>query len=146
MFSGRHVQSIIDHLLCYGKLFFPPHLSLSLSLPLSLPAFLSNSWVAYTVAYYIMCFHVAIKPLRSARWFDRSFLFLAYALLIFIQSSARMVDFAPPLPHSMPLILLYALRPLDNMCLIFFFECLKLCTSCSICTHSLPKHPHTLPN
>ena len=22
MFSGRHVQSIIDHLLCYGKLFF----------------------------------------------------------------------------------------------------------------------------
>ena len=31
MFSRRHVQSIIDHLLCYGKLIFP--LSLSLSPP-----------------------------------------------------------------------------------------------------------------
>ena len=44
MFSRRHVQSIIDHLLCYGKLFFPPPLSLSLPLSLSQPFFPTHEW------------------------------------------------------------------------------------------------------
>ena len=52
MFSRRHVQSIIDHLLCYEKLFFSLHLSLS---PLSLSLSPSLSHLSFQLISGIHC-------------------------------------------------------------------------------------------
>ena len=82
-----------------GKSIFFSSTSLSLSLPPSL--FFSNHKSRNCCLLYI-CSHATVKPLPSARWFNRSFLFIEYALLIFVQSSARMADLltASPSAHA----------------------------------------------
>ena len=91
------------HLLCYGKInFFPPPLSLSLSLSPSPLAFFSPNHKSRNCCLLYICSHATVKPLPSARWLNRSFLFIEYALLIFVQSSARMADLltASPSAHA----------------------------------------------
>ena len=91
------------HLLCYGKInFFPPPLSLSPSPSPSPLAFFSPNHKSRNCCLLYICSHATVKPLPSARWFNRSFLFIEYALLIFVQSSARMADLltASPSAHA----------------------------------------------
>ena len=103
MFSRCH--GFIDHLLCYGKIIF---FLLPLSPHPSPSPFKLISGIHGSLLHHV--FPCAMKPLPSARWSNHSFLFLAYALLIFIQSSARTVDLhVLPLPYSTPLILWCAL-------------------------------------
>ena len=84
-----------------GKSIFSLHLSLSLSLSLPPSLFFPNHKSRNCCLLYI-CSHATVKPLPSARWLNRSFLFIEYALLIFVQSSARMADLltASPSAHA----------------------------------------------
>jgi len=79
---------------------FFPSTSLSPS-PSPLAFFIPNHKSRNCCLLYI-CSHATVKPLPSTRWFNRSFLFIEYALLIFVQSSARMADLlaASPSAHA----------------------------------------------